>query len=76
MGISRIMVKMLAPQHFSDICHPHRGTWMSRFRLLHGIHTQYSNGISQLFLLIHVSLSSGKLKEASFDVYAYKKEES
>jgi hypothetical protein len=44
------------PQHFGYVCHTHWRTGMPGIGFLHGIHTQCTDGIGQVYTLSHVLL--------------------
>ena len=45
--ISRVVLQVIIPQHFSDIGHTHRGTRVATIRFLYRIHTEGANGIGK-----------------------------
>ena len=46
--VSRIMLKVIVPQHFGDIRHAHRGARVARLGFLHCIHAQGTDTIGKI----------------------------
>ncbi|MOA15582.1 hypothetical protein D3C78_1357470 [compost metagenome] len=46
--VDRVVLQVIAPQHFGDVRHAHRGTGMAAVGFLHGIHAQCTDGIGSL----------------------------
>ncbi|MBK4824724.1 hypothetical protein GJS26_00775 [Pectobacterium carotovorum subsp. carotovorum] len=51
--VGRIIVKIIAPQHFGDIGHAHRCAWVTGFGFLHPIHAQRADSIGKFFTRGH-----------------------
>ena len=48
-NVDRVVVHEVVPQHLGDVRHAHRRTWMAGIGLLHRIHAQGADGVSELF---------------------------
>ena len=48
LGVARVVLEVVTPQHFGDIRHAHRGTGVAAVGFLHGIHAEGTNGIGTL----------------------------
>src|SRR5699024_3127860 len=48
--VGRVMLEVTSPQGDSHFGHPHRGTRMTRFCTLYGIHGQRPYGVGHLWL--------------------------
>ena len=46
--VARVVLEVVAPQHFGDVRHTHGGTGVAAVGFLHGIHAQGTNGIGSL----------------------------
>ncbi len=46
--VGRTVLQMVAPEHFGDVRHAHRGTRVAAVGFLHGIHAEGADGIGSL----------------------------
>ena len=58
--IARVVLEVVAPKHFGDIRHTHRGTGMAAVGFLHGIHAEGTNGVGTLTTAGHRCSPAGE----------------
>ncbi|MPN16149.1 hypothetical protein SDC9_163487 [bioreactor metagenome] len=47
LGVGRIVLEVVPPQHLGNFCHPHRGARMAGVGLLYRIHRQRTDGAGE-----------------------------